>query len=241
MSLAHLSEAVAASEGPEPGPAASYMSEHDLVPLLELSLLATCKEYQQKTRPLCANAQQSPTAFIATWLLRNNPRHSELARARLDDYIASRPDLTSVEPDSVALMTEEEAAAAATLQAYARGRGQRRKSREAAAATRLQSTRRGIAQRRAQQAQSQAAVKLQAIQRGNRARRPESAPVPQSRVGDVGAAPYEEANEDETAAVAKLQASCRGRQARRELAAESEAATRIQSARRGAEARRARE
>ena len=83
----------------QPNPHLDYLVAHDLLPLLECALLATVHEFQKKERPLCANANLTPTSFLATWLLRNNPRHSETSSQRLADYIANRTELDPIDGD----------------------------------------------------------------------------------------------------------------------------------------------
>lgn len=153
---------------------AAWMNEHSLVPLLECGLQATLRN--------CADISSSggnPLNFLASWLLRHNPKHSEAGERVLKAFAAMpREELESLE------VIEARNAAVTMLQANARGRRQRLADQQEAqlmaqSAVRVQAQHRGVLARREQKQQAAAASRVQAATRGRMARREEEEEEPE--------------------------------------------------------------
>ena len=196
--------------GSEDAPSATqaYMDGHLMMPLLECALEALLKEYNHKPNPV-ANSHLTPLQYLATWLSRNNPKHSEKALDIVTTYKACRPEVDDFYYE--AAEERRRALAATQLQAQVRGRTTRReRTEQIEAAKKVQAASRGARQRSQNRQEAAAATRVQAMQRGKQARGGREKKL-------------EEQQEEEAAAV-KMQAMQRGNSARRASSKGSEVA-----------------
>ena len=199
---------------PELAEHVQYLSDTHLLALLELGLDEVLRDKASD------KYAENPCAFLATWLMRNNPRHSAQGKDLLDRFaetIGARAPL----PDLADLEDRQQQQAALKLQSASRGHAARLMAgeiKQGKAAVAVQSAARGRAVRRAREIEQQevAATKMQAIHRGRQVR---SAP-PGGRGGgaeEPAAAPVAEVTiqydyaEDQYAAAVRVQAIQRGR------------------------------
>ena len=197
-----------------------YLSDTNLLALLELGLDATLRDAKDDR---VAESGLDPVVFLATWLMRNNPRHSKEGADLLERFaetIGVRAPLT----DLADLEERQQEEAALKLQAASRGHAARLMAgeiKQGKAAVAVQSAARGRAVRRARELEQQeaAATKMQAAQRGRQVR---SAP-PGGRGAAVDASSLEGAPTAQVAvtydyeanmAAVKVQAVHRGRMVR---------------------------
>lgn len=195
---------------PELAPHVQYLSDTHLLALLELGLDECLRDKASDKHT------GNPVAFLATWLMRNNPKHSAQGQDLLDRFaetIGARAPL----PDLAGLDERQQQQAALKLQSASRGHAARLMAgeiKQGKAATAVQSAARGRAVRRGLEAEQQelAATKMQAIHRGRQVR---SAP-PGGRSGAAEEAPaaavaiHLNFSEEQMQAAVKVQAVARG-------------------------------
>jgi len=209
--LAHI------KERPELGEHSMYLAETGVFAILELGLEATLREYKNKQGQMYT----TPTAYLASWLMRNNPKHSQEGADMVQSFLAmqhTRAELADVSALEEAQHEQaEERAAAVRMQAAARMHAaQVAKGEQAKAATSLQACQRSRNVRKQLAAENEAAARVQAGIRSKGARKQ---------------------LEKEHEAAAKVQAGIRGNAVRREIAAEHEAAASVQAVHRGRQVR----
>ena len=150
---------------------AAYLSDTHLLALLEMGLEATIRDIKDDTKR--SPSGEDPLNFLATWLMRHNPKHSAEGKALLDQFAH---DLGERKPlaDTGDLEQRQEMEAAMRVQAAARGHSarllageQKKDKKEMAAATRMQAASRGKVARQERAEQNVAAEKLQAQYRGH--------------------------------------------------------------------------
>ena len=212
---------------------AQYLSDTNLLAMLEMGLQSVLLDLKNdKKRDV---SDESPINYLATWLMRHNPRHSKEGQEMLDIFAAQ---MGAREPldDLSALEETQQIEAAVKLQAASRGHsarmmaGEQKRSR---AATAVQSAARGRATRKVQaevqaekqkREQDQAATTVQARIRGRHVRSApggsatggmESEPPSAAEAQEEEAAAAALDGEEEHAAATRVQAMHRGRAARR--------------------------
>jgi len=229
-----------------------YLSDTSLLALLEMGLEATLQEFHSKDRGM--GGESTPVIFLASWLMRHNPRHSASGAELVERFMQATQerealgDVTNLEEShqrevaalhmqsamrghSARMLKGEQFRAATTLQSGYRGRAARRElAEEYSAASVLQSGYRGMSARRDLAQEQNAAAKMQAVQRG-RTTRQQNRTV--SAAEAEAEATWAEATVEEQAAAAKVQATIRGQQARQEQAKQMEAASKVQATHRG--------
>ena len=126
------------------------------------------RDQQDKTHP--RPSDDSPICYLATWLMRNNPKHSEQGREKLERF--QQALLTREELADVAELEGRRAEdAARVVQAAHRGHTARLMAGEQKKAARaVQSAARGRAARREREAEHVAAAAVQSHYRGHVAR-----------------------------------------------------------------------
>jgi len=228
----------------------AYLSDSSLLALLEMGLEATLAKFQQTDQM----SESPPLTFLASWLMRHNPRHSANGAELVERFMKATQerealaDVTNLEEahqrDAAALQMQsamrghaarmlkgEQLQAATTLQSGYRGRAARQQLKEEyMAATVLQSGYRGRSSRRELAEEQSAAIKMQSMQRGRNARKQYQ---PVSNEDAEAEAVWAEATDEQQAAAAKVQASVRGQQVRQEQARQAEAAVKVQATYRG--------
>jgi len=218
---------------PEVADHSNYLADKGVLAMIELGLEATLREYTVKRGQMYT----SPTAYLASWLMRNNPKHSKEGAEMVECFLASSAerdalaDVSQIESNLEDAEDAEREAAAVRMQASARRHAAKvARGEQAKAATSLQAAQRGRLSRRHQAEEAAAATKVQATIRGKAVRAARGAPAA------TAAAEVDEpaaADMDETKAATSLQAMHRGRAARQQQAEEAAAATKVQSVYRG--------
>lgn len=199
---------------PELAAHTAYLSDTRLLELLELGLESTLRALKDQRRE---SSEDSPCAYLATWLLRHNPKHSERGRALLEAFAATLADRDPL--DEIGdIEDQRREAAALRVQSAARGHTARLlagEHRRESAALRVQASVRGRQLRQhAQQEQREredAAVRVQASVRAHAQR---TAYVEGRR----------EAQAAQDRAATRLQSSVRGRATRQVRSAPTERA-----------------
>ena len=222
---------------PELSEHAQYLSDTHLLALLEMGLEATL--YDQKAFD---GRVGGPIDFLATWLMRHNPRHSNEGKALIERFAT---ELGVREPlaDVADLEERQQIEAAVKLQAAARGHTARmmtgEQKRSAKAATAMQAAERRRAARRElnelKAAEAAAAVveaKAKAAEAAEAAAAAAEAER-QVRSAPAGLTGGEEEFGGEDRAAAALQAGVRGRAVRKEREEQKMAATKVQAIHRG--------
>ena len=133
-----------------------------------MGLEATLRDTQEKGRE---PSGETPIAYLATWLMRNNPKHSKEGKALLEKFAAALADRKELE-DLSELEGRRAEDAALVLQAAHRGHTARLMAGEQKKAARVvQAGMRGRAARREREAEHAAAANVQSHVRGHFDRR----------------------------------------------------------------------
>jgi len=216
-------------EVPELSEHAQYLSDTNLLAMLEMGLQSVLLDIKNDKKE---SLDVDPVNYLATWLMRHNPKYSKEGQEMLDIFAAQMRDRAPLD-DLGALEAKQQVEAATRLQAASRGHTARMMAGEhkrARSATAVQAAARGRAARkvaaenaeRIQREQDLAAAKLQAVHRGRQVR---SAPASGAAVASESVAEAEAEEdeaalaaidgEEENAAATKMQAVHRGRAARK--------------------------
>jgi len=203
----------------EPGPARSYLEDTDVLPSLEVgieAMLRACTEAAE------TGAKVDPINFLATYLVRNNPRHNADAAATIQKLKAAAAEHQKLLALSAEFEAEQAARRASTkaataVQAATRGAISRKPPGPEQDPELLALAAEFEAEQAVRKAASQAATRVAAATRGALARK----------------GPAAEPDPEDVALMEEFEAEQAARKATRE------AATRVQAATRGANARRA--
>lgn len=132
-----------------------------------MGLEATLRDTQQKGKE---PSGETPIAYLATWLMRNNPKHSKEGKAKLEAFTAECLNRAELE-DLADLEGRRAEDAALVLQAAHRGHAARLMAGEQKQAAKVvQAGMRGRAARREREAEHVAARNVQSHVRGHQAR-----------------------------------------------------------------------
>ena len=211
-----------------------YLADTNLLALLEMGLEATLKEFRVNDE-----AEQSPCGFLASWLMRHNPKHHERGQELLEAFTRAMQEREALADVSNLEDEHQREQAAVAMQTAMRGHAARvMRGEQTAAASTLQAGYRGRSARKQVASESGAATKMQAMHRGRTARSEFAQRGSQGGEGEEAGAEEEGGYDPEQdVAAAKMQASMRGRMARQELAEQGTAATKVQSVYRGKQSR----
>ena len=144
---------------------AAYLSDTNLLALLEIGLEATIREMKNPA----ASQETPPLNFLASWLMRNNPKHSEQGKALIEVWQA---ELGTRQPlsDLTGLEEKQQQEAAIKMQAAKRGHSARmlagQQKKESKSATKMAAAARGRVARKERQQMEASATKVQASIRG---------------------------------------------------------------------------
>ena len=144
-----------------------YLTDTNLLALLEMGLEACLADQYAKG----GGSGEQPLTYLATWLMRNNPKHSEQGRELLEKFqeaLLTRQELADMSAMEGKLADE----AAMKLQAAHRGHTARLMAGEQKKAARVvQSGMRGRKARKEREAMNAAATNVAAHVKGHQARR----------------------------------------------------------------------